>query len=210
MGCDAVDSGRQNQWFGRMCWPRLQYINTISEATDKFCLWMSEELTIQRLGLQLHSCKRERVVTQVEGADPHRCTALNRRHYPVSLVYRTAAAANQPEILQYFTAQSYQYVRWSRLLKRRASRPTAGHFLDAITIQISSFLFNYTRIYQFVQLQCCSVAVLFSCTAVPSLDGFSLQAVTLTTQVTIAARRGSHSGAVQICLLGCDAVSFVE
>lgn len=30
---------------------------------------MSEELTIRSFGLQLRSCKRERVVTQVEGAD---------------------------------------------------------------------------------------------------------------------------------------------
>jgi len=83
------------------------------------------------------------------------CTALNRPQYRVSLVYRTAAAANQPEI-RYFTAQSYQYVRWPRLLTRCASRPKAGHFLDAITIQIFSFVFNYKCIYPV-----CSISVLF-------------------------------------------------
>jgi len=115
------------------------------------------------------------------------CTALNGRQYRVSLVHTVVAAANRPEIQQYFSAQSYQYVRWPWLLKRRASRPTAGHFFDAITIQISSFLFHYKCIHQ------------FSFSVVPYLTVLTLQDVTLhTASNCIAARRGSHSGTVQI------------
>jgi hypothetical protein len=121
-------------------------------------------------------------------SDPRRChssvTALRWAGDSIgTLVYKCVAAANQPETLRYFTAQSYQYARWPRLLKRRASRPTAGHFLDAITIQISSFLFNYECIYQFVQFQCC-----FFFTRIDTSHCDTDNASN-----SIAARRGLHS-----------------
>jgi hypothetical protein len=132
------------------------------------------------------------------------CTARNRREYRVSRVHKTSCFLRRTESRTHgdiaaLTAQSYQYVRRTRLLQRVQAGPQ--RYILWTLLQCNFPAFRYMCVLQFLSFTCC-----FCFTRVGTARCGTEKA-----SKCIATRRRSHSGAAEVlCLLGCDAVSFGE